>query len=113
MMMTVIEDGGTGTNARLSGYTACGKTGTSQKTNRRGEYTNENYIGSFVGFAPVENPKVAILVVIDEPKKNYYGGLVAAPAFKKIAEATLNYMNVPPNNTSDKLTIAHKNEANG
>lgn len=113
MMMSVVEEGGTGTAAKLSGYSSCGKTGTAQKPDTRGEYSNHNYVASYIGFAPVESPRLAILVVLDEPRKNYYGGLVAAPVFKKIAEATLAYLNVQPADTADGLTADRKDAANG
>jgi cell division protein FtsI (penicillin-binding protein 3) len=111
IMQTVIAKGGTGINAALEGYSAGGKTGTAQKIDEQGEYTNEKYTASFVGFAPAEKPKVAILVVIDEPSKGHYGGVVAAPAFRKIANKTLNYLNIPPENKTDKLTASFENEA--
>lgn len=96
MMRTVVEKKGTGVKASLKGYTVCGKTGTSKKINKRGEYAEGKYIASFVGFAPAETPKIAILVVIDEPEEDYYGGVVAAPVFRKMAFEILNYMNIPP-----------------
>jgi cell division protein FtsI (penicillin-binding protein 3) len=96
IMQTVITEGGTGVNAALEGYTACGKTGTAQKIDKTGRYARGKYVASFVGFAPAENPAVAILVIVDEPKEEHYGGTVAAPAFRKIATDTLNYLNIPP-----------------
>ncbi len=95
MMRGVLEEGGTGTAAALKGYTACGKTGTAQKINENGEYAKGRYISSFVGFAPEENPRAAIAVFLNEPKTDHYGGVVAAPAFRKIAQEILNYLNVP------------------
>jgi cell division protein FtsI (penicillin-binding protein 3) len=102
-MQAVTASGGTGINAALDGYSACGKTGTAQKIDKKGEYAKEKYTASFVGFAPAENPRVTILVVIDEPLKEHYGGIVAAPAFKKIAQKTLNYFNIPPTSKTDRL----------
>jgi cell division protein FtsI/penicillin-binding protein 2 len=87
---------GTGREARLDGYTAAGKTGTAQKIDpatRR--YSRSHYIASFVGFAPVSSPAVAILVVLDSPSGEHHGGSTAAPAFKEIAEQVLPYLNVP------------------
>ena len=95
MMKTVVEDGGTGVNAALEGYKVCGKTGTAQKI-ENGRYSRRKYISSFIGFAPMENPEAVVLVVVDEPQKRYYGGTVAAPAFKKIAQGTLAYLNIQP-----------------
>ncbi len=90
IMRTVTTEGGTGVNAALDGYPVGGKTGTAQKIDKGGTYSKGKYVASFIGFTPVENSEVTILVVIDEPKKTYYGGLVAAPVFKTIAYETLN-----------------------
>jgi len=113
MMRSVVEKGGTGNKASLSGYAVCGKTGTAQKINENGAYAVGKYIASFVGFAPEQDPKVAILVVVDEPMGNHYGGVVAAPVFKKIAHETLNYMNIPPQGGKDRLTASKEREVNG
>ncbi|UCD89998.1 MAG: penicillin-binding protein 2 [Desulfobacterales bacterium] len=106
LMRTVVTEGGTGVNAAIEGYSVCGKTGTAQKINQKGEYTKDKYISSFVGFLPAESPKVAILVVVDEPQKNHYGGVVAAPAFKNIAEKIIDYMDISPTGKSEKLMVA-------
>ena len=113
IMKTVITKNGTGTLAALEGYSVCGKTGTSQKIGKDGTYSEDKYIASFVGFTPAENPEIAILVVIDEPMEKYYGGIVAAPAFKKIAHETLNHMNISPTIDLNKLTLSLKKEARG
>ncbi len=96
IMQTVVTEGGTGTSAFLDGYTVCGKTGTAQKTDESGTYARDKYISSFLGFAPADNPRLVILVVIDEPVDAHYGGTVAAPAFQNIAHETLQHLNVPP-----------------
>ena len=106
IMRTVITDGGTGVNAALEGYSVCGKTGTAQKIDENGRYSYEKYVASFVGFAPMENPKIAVLVVVDEPKKQHYGSIVAAPAFKAIAQKTLDYMHIAPKRKTDKLMVS-------
>ena len=106
IMQTVVLPGGTGVQAALEGYTACGKTGTARKVDDNGQYSNERHVASFIGFAPAENPRVAVLVVIDEPRGQIYGGAVAAPVFKKITQTTLNLMNVPPLNTTEKLRVS-------
>ena len=106
IMRTVITDGGTGVNAALEGYSVCGKTGTAQKIDENGRYSYEKYVASFVGFAPMENPKIAVLVVVDEPKKQHYGSIVAAPAFKAIAQKTLDYMHIAPKRATDKLMVS-------
>jgi cell division protein FtsI (penicillin-binding protein 3) len=106
IMQTVTTEGGTGVNAALEGYSVCGKTGTAQKIGKNGGYENGKYVSSFVGFVPSEHPKVAILVVIDEPKGQHYGGTVAAPAFKNIAQKTLAYMNISPKSKTDGLMVS-------
>jgi cell division protein FtsI (penicillin-binding protein 3) len=113
IMQTVITRGGTGVNAALEGYTVCGKTGTAQKTDGSGTYAKGKYIASFVGFAPAEDPAVTIVVIIDEPRKSHYGGVVAGPAFKKIAQETLSYLNIPPKRGSDNLTVSREDAVQG
>ncbi len=113
IMQTVITKGGTGVKAALEGYTVCGKTGTAQKTDNSGTYAKGKYIASFVGFAPAEDPVIAILVVVDEPRGEYYGGTVAGPAFRKIAQETLSYLNIPPGKSSDKLTVSREDALQG
>lgn len=95
-MMGLVVSDGTGRAARLKGFSAAGKTGTAQKVDERGRYSHSRFVASFVGFAPVDKPVLAIVVLIDEPRGLYYGGQVAAPVFKKIAEKTLNYLSVSP-----------------
>jgi cell division protein FtsI (penicillin-binding protein 3) len=88
---------GTAKKAQLDGYSAAGKTGTAQKIDPRTKgYSATKFVGSFVGFAPVNNPQVAIIVVIDEPAGAYHGGDVAAPIFREIAEQILPALNVEP-----------------
>src|SRR6266436_3070705 len=88
---------GTARKAQLDGYTAAGKTGTAQKIDPKTHtYSKTKYIGSFVGFAPVKNPAVVIIVVIDEPQGSYHGGDVAAPVFREIAEQILPDLSVSP-----------------
>ncbi len=105
MMKTVVEKGGTGEAAALPGYSVYGKTGTAQKLDSRGEYTKAKYIASFIGFIAAEGSGLSIAVIIDEPQKSHYGGIVAAPAFRTIALETLNYMNIPPQ-TDHQLTAS-------
>ena len=104
---------GAGRNAALDRYSVCGKTGTARKLDEEGRYSNNKHIASFVGFTPAEDPQIAILVVIDEPKGNYYGGVVAAPVFKKIAQQTLNYLNVPPTGDTTKFRVSVGKTVNG
>ena len=111
MMRGVVAEGGTGEGAALEGYAVCGKTGTAQKLAETGGYSDA-YLASFVGFLPAEAPRLTILVVIDEPAKNkHYGGVAAAPAFRRIAQETLNYLNIPPG--ADRLTAERALEAEG
>lgn len=86
---------GTGQSAAVDGYRAGGKTGTAQKLEPNGQYSHSKFIGSFVGFVPVEQPQLVIGVFIDEPHPVYYGGVVAAPVFRHVAEAGLRYLNIP------------------
>lgn len=102
IMKTVITEGGTGVNAAIDGYSVCGKTGTAQKISSDGTYSKDKYIASFIGFAPVETPEVVTLVVINEPLEDHYGGIVAAPAFKKIVHETLVYLDVTPRSKKDR-----------
>ncbi len=96
ILKRVIEKGGTGYLASLSHYKAAGKTGTGKKIDpKTGKYIKK-YISSFIGFAPVEEPRVVVYVAIDEPQKEYYGGVVAAPIFKEVTEKTLLYLGVSP-----------------
>jgi cell division protein FtsI (penicillin-binding protein 3) len=94
-IMEAVVDRGTAKAARLDGYTLAGKTGTAAKL-VNGVYSKSQYMASFVGFVPSRNPVATILVVIDTPTKGkYYGGSVAAPVFKRLAEATLRHFGVP------------------
>jgi len=113
IMQTAIQGDGTGVNAAIEGFTVAGKTGTAQKTDDSGTYAKGKYIASFVGFTPVENPEIVILVVVNEPGKHHYGGVVAAPAFKKIALETLNYLNITPDKGRHNLTAAFQEEVSG
>ena len=96
-MMTMFRDvvlEGTGTQAAIPGYTVAGKTGTAQKA-EKGRYVTK-YVASFVGLVPAKRPRLAILVMVDEPHGDIYGGVVAAPAFRDIARFDLQYLEVPP-----------------
>jgi cell division protein FtsI (penicillin-binding protein 3) len=108
IMRSVITDGGTGEKAEVDGYSVCGKTGTAQKIGSEGKYAKNLYVASFLGFAPTDRPAIAVLVVVDEPKGTYYGGLVAAPAFRQIVKDTLGYLNVPPEQNWKKLQVSRE-----
>ncbi len=86
-----VEDG-TGKLAKIPGITAAGKTGTAQKLEPNGTYSHSKFIASFIGFAPAEDPIVAIAVVVDEPHPYYFGGVVAAPVFKNVASDVVKYL---------------------
>lgn len=97
MLVMVTEDGGTGTLAAVPGYQVAGKTGTAQKVDPvTGTYSRDKTVASFVGFVPAKDPKLVILVVMDEPAGRTFGGLVAAPVFSRIAGQALRYLKVPP-----------------
>ncbi len=95
---------GTGRNAYIEGFRVAGKTGTAQKAGKGG-YLPGKYIASFGGFAPADDPKVAMLVIIDEPTTgpSYFGGQIAAPAFHNIMRDTLRYLNVTPKLTEEEI----------
>ena len=97
-MMEGVVLRGTGKKAILDGYSSAGKTGTAQKIDASGKYSHSQHIASFAGFAPVNNPAVTVLVVLDSPAGGYPhdgGGEAAAPVFARIAQQVLAYMNVP------------------
>jgi cell division protein FtsI (penicillin-binding protein 3) len=109
MMDLAVQEKGTGTKAALEGYAVCGKTGTAQKViPGQKEYAKNKYTSVFAGFAPRQNPQLAILVVVDEPQKQYYGGDVAAPAFKTILAQSFHYLNIPPTTGSMVAVVSDK-----
>jgi cell division protein FtsI/penicillin-binding protein 2 len=93
MFRSVVLEG-TGSEAAIPGYTVAGKTGTAQKA-ENGRYVKK-YVASFVGLVPAKKPRLAILVMVDEPQGDAYGGVVAAPIFRDIARFALQYLEVPP-----------------
>lgn len=95
MLESVVETGGTAPKARMDEYRVAGKTGTAQKVDPIAKGYSEKRIASFVGVVPAEDPRAVILVIIDEPKTDVYGGLVAAPAFKEIATAAMPHLGAP------------------
>lgn len=94
ILESVVENG-TGKNAYVEGYRIAGKTGTAQKVGAGG-YAPGKYVASFVGFAPADNPQIAMLVVIDEPVGIYYGGQIAAPVFSAVIKDVMQYLKVAP-----------------
>ena len=96
MLEGVLAPGGTASEVSVPGYTLAGKTGTAQIA-ENGTYSNTKFVGSFIGFAPAQNPRLLVAVIVNQPSGgNYYGGSVAAPAFGKIAAFALPYLGVPP-----------------
>lgn len=95
IMKGVTQPGGTARSAAVDGYLVAGKTGTAQKVSG-GRYDPNKWVSSFVGFAPADDPRVAIVVMVDEPQGGHLGGAVAGPIFKEIAEQALRYLHVPP-----------------
>lgn len=93
-LKTVVTPDGTAPEAALAHYIVAGKTGTAQKF-EHGTYVNK-FFSSFIGFFPADNPELCISVTMDEPKEGHYGGQVAGPVFKQIAEAAANYLNIRP-----------------
>jgi cell division protein FtsI (penicillin-binding protein 3) len=99
MLESVVEQGGTAPRARLEDYRVAGKTGTAQKVDPLAGGYSDKRVASFIGLVPAEAPRAVILVVIDEPQTDVYGGLVAAPAFKEIAQEAMPLLGVPPSRT--------------
>jgi len=97
MLRDVTNEGGTGTEAKIDGFEVAGKTGTAQKA-EHGSYSAKKRVSSFVGFVPADNPRLVSLVLVDEPEGNVYGGIVAAPAFRNIAQGALRQLAVAPRN---------------
>jgi cell division protein FtsI (penicillin-binding protein 3) len=106
ILKTVTEDGGTAMSASVNGNNVAGKTGTAQIIDpRTRRYSTEKFVSSFVGFVPADNPKIAMIVIIYEPKGQIYGGVVAAPVFKRIAENALSYLNVPREDVQGNMLV--------
>jgi cell division protein FtsI/penicillin-binding protein 2 len=95
MLKGVVSDAGTAAGAEIPGYTVAGKTGTAQKPGPNG-YEAGKYVATFVGMVPANNPRLLVLVTVDEPHGAIFGGIVAAPAFAQIAGFDLQYLAVPP-----------------
>ena len=96
MLKGVVSDVGTAVGASVPGYTVAGKTGTAQKPSPSGGYATGKYVATFVGMVPASDPRLVILVTVDEPKLAIFGGIVAAPAFAQIAAFDLQYLAVRP-----------------
>jgi cell division protein FtsI (penicillin-binding protein 3) len=104
MLTAVVETGGTGVEAAVQGFRVAGKTATAQKVDpATGKYSEDKYTASFLGFVPAEKPRLVIAVVLDEPMIGRYGGDLAGPVFRRVAEASLRYLGVPPRGSAPKL----------
>ncbi len=104
MLKNVVSDG-SGIEAQIPGYVVAGKTGTAAKPDPvLGGYSTTKYVASFVGFAPAANPRFVVLVTVDEPKGVIWGGTIAAPAFRDIAQFALQYLEVPPDKPGEVAT---------
>jgi len=99
MMQDVVIEG-TGQEAKVPGYKVAGKTGTAAKPDPQGGYSTTKYVASFVGIVPATNPRLVVLVTVDEPAASIWGGVVAAPAFQQIAGFDLQYLEIPPDDPS-------------
>ena len=119
LLARVTEDDGTAPKARVPGYVVAGKTGTAQKVRPReegGGYYQKNFVASFAGFIPAEDPEIGIIVVADDPgtytengrKIGYFGGTVCAPAFKEIAEFAVRYLRIAPD--GNRIYVARPEE---
>ncbi|HRR06241.1 MAG TPA: penicillin-binding protein 2 [Victivallales bacterium] len=95
MLKLVTKKGGTAERAAIKGYEVAGKTGTSQKF-IDGAYSNTKFHSSFIGFVPADKPAFVMLIMVDEPNGNHYGGIVAAPSFRNIGEKVLRILDIPP-----------------
>jgi len=95
MLEGVLAPGGTASEVSVPGYTLAGKTGTAQIA-ENGTYSETKFVASFIGFAPAQDPRLLVSVIVDQPQGDYYGGSVAAPAFGEIAQFALPYLGVPP-----------------
>ncbi|BFN27292.1 MAG: cell division protein [Gammaproteobacteria bacterium HGW-Gammaproteobacteria-9] len=115
MLRAVVEEeGGGGARAKVPGYQVGGKSGTAKKISGTGGYTKDAYRSFFAGVAPLSNPRIAAVVVVDEPSKGqYYGGLVAAPVFGKVMARALRLMNVAPDNLPPPAELQTAEAAKG
>jgi cell division protein FtsI (penicillin-binding protein 3) len=97
-----VVDSGTAELAEVKGYSPAGKTGTAQKVESNGTYSHSKFTASFIGFVPYDDPRLVIVVIMDEPRPIYYGGVVCAPVFKKIASELMSYYKIWPKETTGK-----------
>ena len=107
MLTAVTEDGGTGTEAAVAGFRVAGKTATAQKADpATGKYSPDKFTASFVGFLPADKPRLVIAIVLDEPVIGHYGGDLAGPVFRRVAEASLRYLGVTPSGSGKLASVS-------
>jgi cell division protein FtsI (penicillin-binding protein 3) len=107
MLTAVTEPGGTGVEAAVPGFRVAGKTATAQKVDpQTGRYSEEKFTASFVGFLPAERPRLVVAVVLDEPTIGHYGGDLAGPVFRRVAEASLRYLGVVPPGAAKSVAVS-------
>ena len=107
MLTAVTEEGGTAVEASIAGFRVAGKTSTAQKVDPvTGKYSTEKFTAVFTGFVPVDRPRIVVAVVLDEPMIGHYGGDLAGPVFRRVAEASLRYLGVTPSSSSASAKIA-------
>lgn len=110
-ILTEVVERGTGQAAALQGYRVAGKTATAQKFDQKiGRYSHTKVMASFVGYVPAEDPRLAILVLIDEPEGLAWGGSVAAPVFREIAQEVLGYLEIAPVHARDERVVQRSYE---
>lgn len=111
MLTAVTEDGGTGVEAAVPGFRVAGKTATAQKVDpQTGRYSQDKFTASFIGFVPAERPRIVVAVVLDEPMIGHYGGDLAGPVFRRVAEGTLRYLGVTPSEGSKKIEVSRSDD---
>jgi cell division protein FtsI (penicillin-binding protein 3) len=114
MLTAVTEDGGTAVEAAVPGFRVAGKTSTAQKVDpSTGRYSTDKYTAVFVGFVPVDHPRLVVAVVLDEPMIGHYGGDLAGPVFRRVAEGSLRTLGVTPSSGAAKLASIHRDDDGG
>jgi cell division protein FtsI (penicillin-binding protein 3) len=103
ILSRVSVEGGTGRRAAIEGFSVAGKTGTAQKLSPEGGYSHTLYRALYMGMVPASRPRLAILVVVDEPRPEYYGGVVSAPVFKEVGERIIRYLDLEPVRPGEEL----------
>ncbi|MFC1592451.1 peptidoglycan D,D-transpeptidase FtsI family protein [Candidatus Omnitrophota bacterium] len=103
ILVGVVENG-TGKLARIKGMRLAGKTGTAQKLDSQGRYSHSKFFAVFMGFAPADNPRLAVVIAVDEPGPSYFGGVVCAPAFRNISDNVMRYLNTRELSISNEAT---------